>query len=189
MAFDTPLEADRPGEINLLNTFVRAPVVGTLMWIFGGDVARELEEQETRRKFVDTVMETTTTIPCDEQEDQEEDKHEHDEEEYDEKSWPVINDASVVSANGIWKSETAKERRGQRDKAVSSATAALAQRKDFALQCSGDLGLDQINRRKSVEQQKSAAGRQTSWSDESGQSLCEYFDETCRVRILRYLLN
>ena len=34
MAFEVPIEADRPGDAGFLSSFVRAPIVG-LMWIFG----------------------------------------------------------------------------------------------------------------------------------------------------------
>lgn len=179
MAFDTPLEADRPGELNLINTFVRAPVLGTLMWIFGGDVAKEFEEQEKHRQLVDAVMECddeemTVDTTTDSTTINNTNNNQTLEEDYDDdvNVWPVINDASVLSTNGV----VGQERRGKRDKAISSATAALAQRKDFTL---GNLALvEQSNNR--VEE-KSVTGRQMSWSDESGQSLCEYFDESCRV--------
>ena len=35
MAFEIPLEADQVDDLNLFSTLVRAPVIGTLLWIFG----------------------------------------------------------------------------------------------------------------------------------------------------------
>jgi hypothetical protein len=49
MAFEVPLEADRVDDLNLFSTFVRAPVIGTLMWILGGDKAKEEDMQRTQQ--------------------------------------------------------------------------------------------------------------------------------------------
>mmetsp|Transcript_2805 Transcript_2805/g.4112 ORF Transcript_2805/g.4112 Transcript_2805/m.4112 type:complete len:317 (-) Transcript_2805:220-1170(-) len=46
MAFDQPLEADRVEDLNLFSFLVRAPIVGTLMWILGGDEAKKREEED-----------------------------------------------------------------------------------------------------------------------------------------------
>ena len=46
MAFNQPIEADRPDNLDLLTTISRAPLVGTLMWLIGGDMALKLEEEE-----------------------------------------------------------------------------------------------------------------------------------------------
>lgn len=48
MAFERPIEADRVDDFSLIGTFIRAPVVGTLMWILGGNRAREEEEEQSR---------------------------------------------------------------------------------------------------------------------------------------------
>lgn len=50
MAFDQPLEADRVDDLNLFSFLVRAPVVGTLMWMLGGDEAKKREEEEQLKK-------------------------------------------------------------------------------------------------------------------------------------------
>jgi hypothetical protein len=49
MAFEVPLEADRVDDLNLFSTFVRAPVIGTLLWILGGNKAKEEEEREQQQ--------------------------------------------------------------------------------------------------------------------------------------------
>ena len=46
MAFERPLEADRVDDIGFLSSFVRAPIVGPIMWMLGGDMARKLEKEE-----------------------------------------------------------------------------------------------------------------------------------------------
>jgi hypothetical protein len=49
MAFEVPLEADRVDDLNFFSTVWRAPVIGTIFWILGGDKARRVEEeQETK---------------------------------------------------------------------------------------------------------------------------------------------
>jgi len=57
MAFDRPLEADRVDDLNLFSVFLRAPVVGTLLWWVAGDKAKrqQLEEDEERRKMQDLL--------------------------------------------------------------------------------------------------------------------------------------
>lgn len=50
MAFDSPLESDRVDDLNLFAMLIRAPVLGTLMWILGGNSARKEEEEQRRRQ-------------------------------------------------------------------------------------------------------------------------------------------
>lgn len=53
MAFEVPLEADRVNDLNLFSTFVRAPVIGTILWILGGDKAKLAEEEGKEQIFDD----------------------------------------------------------------------------------------------------------------------------------------
>jgi len=50
MAFNQPIEADRPSDLGLFSAFLRAPVIGPLMWILGGDMAKNLEKEEKLRE-------------------------------------------------------------------------------------------------------------------------------------------
>eukprot|EP00978_Attheya_sp_CCMP212_P020973 scaffold60718_cov59-Attheya_sp.AAC.5 len=59
MAFDRPLEADRVEDLGFLSSFVRAPVIGTIMWMFGGDAAKKREEEEQTRDM-QTMLEAAT---------------------------------------------------------------------------------------------------------------------------------
>jgi hypothetical protein len=67
MAFDRPLEADRVDDLNLFSTFVRAPIIGTIMWILGGERAKKEEEKLQRQQVVSTLSEGTNdandTVP------------------------------------------------------------------------------------------------------------------------------
>jgi len=60
MAFDHPLEADRVEDLNFFSAFVRAPVVGTLMWILGGKMAKEEEEKELKQQTKEALMDDST---------------------------------------------------------------------------------------------------------------------------------
>lgn len=55
MAFDRPLEADRVDDLNLFGTFIRAPIIGTLLWIVGGKEA-QADEEEQKLATVDGTM-------------------------------------------------------------------------------------------------------------------------------------
>ncbi|KAL3780071.1 hypothetical protein HJC23_007320 [Cyclotella cryptica] len=50
MAFDRPIEADRVEDLGLFASFLRAPVVGTILWLLGGEDAKKAEEEERRGK-------------------------------------------------------------------------------------------------------------------------------------------
>jgi hypothetical protein len=50
MAFDRPLEADQVDDLNLFSMLLRAPILGTLIWILGGDASRKEEEEARRRE-------------------------------------------------------------------------------------------------------------------------------------------
>lgn len=53
MAFEVPLDADRVDDLNLFSTFIRAPVIGTLLWILGGDKGYQAENQSTVQRLDD----------------------------------------------------------------------------------------------------------------------------------------
>jgi len=53
MAFEQPLEGDRVNDLNLYSVFIRAPVVGPLMWMLSGNTARDKEEAERRLSSMD----------------------------------------------------------------------------------------------------------------------------------------
>lgn len=59
MAFDQPLEADQVDDLNLFINFVRAPIIGTLMWILGGDAKRQ--EEDKRSKDKQTMLDSSSS--------------------------------------------------------------------------------------------------------------------------------
>jgi len=52
MAFNQPIEADRPDNLDHLTTFSRAPILGTIMWLLGGDMTLKLDEEESKESNV-----------------------------------------------------------------------------------------------------------------------------------------
>lgn len=55
MAFDRPLEADKVDDLGLLSSFVRAPILGPLVWILG----RNMEKSHSQDENI-TVIEAQT---------------------------------------------------------------------------------------------------------------------------------
>jgi hypothetical protein len=67
MAFDRPLEADQVDDLNLFSMLLRAPILGTLIWILGGDTSRKEEEEARRREDIQSFQRGKThssTRPC-----------------------------------------------------------------------------------------------------------------------------
>jgi hypothetical protein len=60
MAFDRPLEADQVDDLNLFSMLLRAPILGTLIWILGGDASRKEEEEARRREDIQSFSECKT---------------------------------------------------------------------------------------------------------------------------------
>ena len=54
MAFEIPLDADQVDDLNLFSTLVRAPVIGTLLWIFGSSKGQSQRgDDEVKEQFID----------------------------------------------------------------------------------------------------------------------------------------
>ena len=66
MAFDMPIDADRVDDLGLFSFFLRAPIVGTLMWILGGHEAKKQQEEEekTRQKDDENYLKNTRPPPA-----------------------------------------------------------------------------------------------------------------------------
>ena len=52
MAFDHHIKADKVDDLGFFATFLRAPVVGSLMWFLGGEKAKEREKEELRKQMM-----------------------------------------------------------------------------------------------------------------------------------------
>ena len=54
MAFEIPLDADQVDDLNLFSTLVRAPVIGTLLWIFGSSRGQgQRGDDDVREQYID----------------------------------------------------------------------------------------------------------------------------------------
>lgn len=47
MAFNQPIEADNP-DLDHLTTFSQAPILGTIMWLLGGDMTLKLDGEKKK---------------------------------------------------------------------------------------------------------------------------------------------
>jgi hypothetical protein len=134
MAFDSPLEADRIDDLGFVSAFIRAPVIGTLMWVLGGSKA--MEEDEKDQMMIDSENDGTSR------------HHNH------------RHSLNMKETNGKLK-KTAPRLIGS-DISEFAAEAEALSLEGCSLQEYSDL-------RKS---------RKMSWSDESGQDLCQYIGES-----------
>lgn len=153
MAFDIPLDADQPSDLGFFSSLVTAPISGTVMWILRG--GKNEEPDETKDSQIETELENTATdgfhIKSFEQRKsivQDVIKHIPDVSESDVSNF---DDDAECSSSGY---ETEKE-------------------KNNKSQDGGGISSNQFRHRAFNYQVK-----RTSWSDESGQSLVEYLNDT-----------
>lgn len=152
MAFDQPLEADRIDDLGLFSAFIRAPVVGTIMWVLGGSEAIEEDEKEKEQMMTDEDDCTSMS-----------------------RSSNPRHALNMEEENG--KLKKAAPRLIGSD--LSEFGECAAEAEALSLQTSSSLKSSSHSLRKS---------RKMSWSDESGQKLCEYIEEvSSSYRILYYV--
>lgn len=159
MAFDMPLEADQPGESTFFLSFVTTPVVGTLMWILGGDTEDNSTGEEKNEEL----------------------SQNNDNED---------NDFNITNVKSDQISDNTKERSSIISGAMSKNIPELTESVMSSLCEEGDVSYSADEWKCLAENQECSdrirhecvqrdikVRRKTSWSDESGQSLTEYFDE------------
>lgn len=138
MAFNRPIEADQVDDFGLFSTFIRAPLVGVIMWALGGDEAKRQEEEQRDRQA----------------------KHGGEEE----PPIPPTQLQQMISHNRM-----KKKGKKMPPRLIGS---------DLS-----DFGHLAIQSESDIEDTEDDAGgglkrnKKMSWSDESGQSLCEVADE------------
>jgi len=155
MAFDRPLDADRVDNLGLLSSFLRAPIVGPIMWILGGDMAQKQEDEE-RRKATRTALGTSDASRDESSEDRRKPISDQSKIQYE----------SSTNASGILYS----------DMAETSDCAQEFESNDDGLQ----IATTGLRKSRQLFDKKT---RKTSWSDESGQSLAQYYDEVSLNRL------
>jgi len=157
MAFDLPLEADRVGALNLFSTFVRAPVIGTIMWMFGGSKAIEEEQQELEQRQMNVGMtEQSSCSP----------------------SRQHLNGSSLLKPNGMRRCSSNLNKRVPSKSALKkSAPSLVGSEISDVGECSEALeGMHLVDSHGMLHSFKRRK-KELSWSDESGQSLVEYVGE------------
>jgi len=154
MAFAQPIEADRPENLGFLSAFYRAPVIGSLMWWLGGEMARKLDEEENGHEGSEIRNQMLTSRVKTQFSDNND-------------SWQRFSTfpdraLSEISECGSFERNdhrvlNCKERRPQNQKEI--VTLETQERKSPSQ-------LGQMEKNKKM-----------SWSDESGQNLVQYLDE------------
>ena len=102
MAFDRPIEADRVDDLGLFSTFIRAPVVGTILWLLGADDAKQAEEA-AKLKHEKEMLEKQLMEESDDEEDDGDDDEQCDEGNINDGTPPDSgeNDTIALSRNSI----------------------------------------------------------------------------------------
>lgn len=151
MAFDRPIEADRVDDLGLLSAFVRAPVLGPIMWILGkkltdGGKNDDNKENNSLQTTTDISRSTTSTT-----------LHST----YGHGSFPDISSSSVshITSNFSLQNEG--------DTISFNSSRKIKSREEEELKLNEAQNLLLLRQKKT---------RRMSWSDESGQNLVEYYD-------------
>ena len=150
MAFDRPLEADKVDDLGLFSSFVRAPIVGVLMWALGGDEAKKKEAQEQRNALEEHC----------EVEDQESD------------------DKPINAAQLQLMIEQNRNRKNGKKKVPYLIGSDISDFADLAMvESESSANCDDSERENCDLGGGLKRTKKTSWSDQSGQDLCEVIDE------------
>jgi len=154
MAFNQPIEADNP-DLDHLTTFSQAPILGTIMWLLGGDMTLKLDG-EKRKEPEQEILLTNGD-----------------------------NDKDNERQNKLISTDTIGALHNENNKHVPdrilsdiSEGSAMEDEDNLTLTKSFDecARQDQSENSRSLSNQSGFVKRM-SWSDESGQSLVEYSNE------------
>jgi hypothetical protein len=158
MAFDRPLEADQVDDLNLFAMLLRAPILGTLVWILGGDASRKEEEEARRQQDIQSFSDCKTHS----------------------------SDASLTPS--LQSSKRRPRKSALRKKAprivgfsdfgdqcdsVDNSNASALQHEDLEITRSYSSSSGCSDKHSSLKERK----KELSWSDESGHVLAEYDNE------------
>jgi hypothetical protein len=149
MAFDHPLEADKVDDLGLFSTLVRAPVVGIIMWALGGHDAKKREEEDQKR-FVKEQLEGECPISSEER--------------------PIY---TAELQKMIEQNRNKKMGKKMPPRMIGSD---LSDFGDLSIHPS-ETDLEEKENDSQMGSNRLKRAKKMSWSDESGQSLCEYLDE------------
>ena len=154
MAFNQPIEADNP-DLDHLTTFSQAPILGTIMWLLGGDMTLKLDGEKRKEPEPEILLTNGD------------------------------NDKDNERQNKQISTDTISALHDENNKHVPdrilsdiSEGSAMEDEDDLTLTKSFDecTRQDQNENSRSLSNQSGFVKRM-SWSDESGQSLVEYSNE------------
>ena len=147
MAFDRPLEADRVDNLGLLSAFVRAPIVGPIMWILGKQFAgdeEDLFEEKENTIFTNKYFKQSSLDQNDEQ------------------PFPVLSSNNILDNVNDPSIDIEEHRCNSNDGILRDKSTNLSLLENSSM----NEEIMSLRRKKKY--------RKMSWSDESGQDLVEY---------------
>lgn len=153
MAFDRPLDADRVDGDGFISSFVRAPIVGPVMWVLGGLLAKNMAGAENKILEEHTFDENSAKNTCMKQ---------------DNEDLPIDRDNTLNQMDPN-RSNDMPSAMTRHDKSMKSL---------HILPTISDFSLEEENDDPNPTQcARNKNRRKMSWADESGQSLDEYYQE------------
>lgn len=157
MAFDRPLEADRVDDLGLLSSFVRAPILGPVMWILGKKLLPDEKPDKTSNDAHKLIDECAVNNSTGSDDVTNAFTLKNSNEKYPDLASSTISD--IVNDSSIDEMDYSNSSLHMRRKFVIN-------NEESKVNDSSSHPLQAIKRR----------NRRMSWSDESGQSLVEYCD-------------
>ncbi len=176
MAFDRPLEADRVDNLSLLSSFVRAPILGPVMWVLGKNILPgETDKVENKNnndahQLIDDVSPVKTTSSL-----------------MRKNSFTLQNsnerypDLAGTSISDIVNDSSIDEMDGK-----NSNNNNIHIRRSFVMNNEEAKLNDPLSHPLQKLKKKT---RKMSWSDESGQSLVEYYDMVSLTRHFHFIAS
>jgi len=169
MAFDHPLDADSVDNLGLLSSFVRAPIVGSIMWMLGGLLEdKENKQNKNSRKHEPEGSSSTPPTKLQEEDDESEEHTMNREQDHLE---DTATDTYTADASSI------PLRRSDHNLLHSLSLTRIASSESATANEDTTMNPSLAIRKKS---------RKMSWSDESGQKLAQYWDEVSCIHIASY---
>jgi hypothetical protein len=158
MAFDRPLDADRVDGDGFISSFVRAPIVGPVMWVLGGLLAKNMAGAENKILEEHTFDENSAKNTCMKQ---------------DNEDLPIDRDNTLNQMDPN-RSNDMPSAMTRHDKSMKSL---------HILPTISDFSLEEENDDPNPSQcARNKNRRKMSWADESGQSLDEYYQEVSPIQ-------
>uniref|UniRef100_A0A7S2W487 Uncharacterized protein n=1 Tax=Eucampia antarctica TaxID=49252 RepID=A0A7S2W487_9STRA len=165
MAFDRPLEADKIDDLGLFSSFLRAPIVGPIMWMIGGSSAMKKEEEEKEK-----VSTKNTVLNSPDQERKEPGRLNSYESDF----------MDIGVSPERFPSDVSDEGEGSDAFSSDDEPSTLPEMISKLNVHPYDISKKSLRRSKKIDHSLHNKTRRMSWSDESGQDLVHICDESKR---------